>query len=116
VENHVYAPSLLGDQDPCGTNSAPPTSPPSPIGWPADLKGGTLSANKVTVEDLATFVAPARYLGTNVGTRVGDVRWDLSPGKGPFGHDINVQDFATLLVSAPMLGTRAFNGAPCPWP
>jgi hypothetical protein len=116
VEKHVYAPSFRGDQDPCGTNSSPPTSPPSPIGWPADLKGGTLTANKVTVEDLATFVAPIRYLGTNVGMRVGDVRWDLSPGKGPFGSDINVQDFATLLVSAPMLGTRAFNGPPCPWP
>jgi hypothetical protein len=116
AENHVYAPSVRGDQDPCGTNANPPTSPPSPIGWPADLKAGVFTANRVTIEDLATFVAPVRYLGTNVGTHVGDVRWDLSPGKGALGQDINVQDIATLLVSAPMLGTRALNGPPCPWP
>jgi len=116
VENHVYAPSVRGDQDPCGSNASPPTSPPSPIGWPADLKAGSLSANKVTVEDLASFLVPVRYLGTNVGTNTGDIRWDLSPGKGSSAQDINIQDLAALLALAPMLGTRALNGALCPWP
>ena len=116
AENHVYGPSTRGDQDPCGTNSSPPTSPPSPIGWPADLKGGPLTGNRVTIEDLASFIAPVRFLGTNIGTHTGDVRWDLSPGKGILGQDINVQDFASLLASAPMLGTRALNGPACPWP
>ena len=116
TENHVYFPSIHGDQDPCGTNSSPPMSPPSPIGWPADLKGGALSTNKITIEDVAAFVVPVRYLGTDVGTHVGDIRWDLSPGKGALGQDINVQDLAAVLVSAPMLGVRALNGPACPWP
>jgi hypothetical protein len=38
VEDHVYGSDTQGDQSPCGTNNTPPTVPPGPIGWPADLR------------------------------------------------------------------------------
>jgi len=116
AEDHVYFPSVQGDQDPCGTNSNPPTVPASPLGWPADLKGSSLSNNRVTVEDLASFVAPVRYYNSNVGTRPGDRRWDLAPGSGFMTKDINIQDISTLLSVPPMLGKRALGGPYCPWP
>ena len=121
VENHVYAPSVLGDQDPCGTNAFPATSPPSGIGWPSDLRGETpFSANKVNVVDLGSFVGPIRRINTDVGTTPGDVRWDVSPGSGVLPTDISVIDLAVLITAKtghpPMLlGGRAFN-SDCPWP
>jgi hypothetical protein len=119
TENHIYAPNARGDQDPCGTNNSPPTVPPAPIGWPADLKaGGSYSVNRVNISDLASFVAPIRYMNTDVGTRPGDVRWDLAPGS-TFGKDINVQDLAALISGGSghprmLNGARAFNGPYCP--
>ncbi len=105
AENHVFGPAATGNQDPCGNN-----------GWPAELVGGAFSGNKVNVSDLASFVGPIRYLGTNVGTNPGDVRWDLVPGS-TFGADINVQDLTAItLLYPPMLdGARAFGGPVCPW-
>jgi hypothetical protein len=79
------------------------------------------STLKITVTDLASFIGPIRYLGTNVGTRAGDIRWDLAPGKGIFGTDVNIVDLTALTAVTtgypPMLaGARAFNGPACPWP
>jgi hypothetical protein len=121
-ENHVYTPSTQGDQDPCGTNSSPPTSPPSPIGWPADLAGGGIpdSTNSITIQDIVSFLAPIRYLDSDVGTNTGDIRWDLVPGKGIFPTDINVEDLVSIIIlKPPMLGGQKALGGPgpqCPWP
>ena len=121
VESHLYGPNLQGDQDPCGTNNSPPTFPASAAGWPADLKGGGApsTSNRLNIVDVATFIVPVRYINTNVGSRPGDVRWDLVPGSS-VGNDINVADMAALVSGAggfpPMLGgERAFNSN-CPWP
>jgi len=116
-ENHVYGPNLQGDQDPCGTNTAPPTVPPSPIGWPADLAGGDFSANKANISDLASFIAPVRYFNTDVGAHNGDIRWDILPGSGGLSKDINVQDLGALIALYPPMfgGVRAYSGPSCPW-
>jgi len=116
-ENHVYGPNLQGDQDPCGANVAPPTVPPLPIGWPADLAGGDFSGNKVNISDLASFVTGVRYLNTDVGSHNGDIRWDIFPGAGGLSKDINIQDMGALIaLFPPMLGgTRAYVGPSCPW-
>jgi pimeloyl-ACP methyl ester carboxylesterase len=120
-ENHVYAPSTFGDQDACGSNAFPTTDPPSPIGWPSDLRGeSAFSANLVNVVDLGSFTNPVRRINTDVGTTPGDRRWDLAPGAGMLGADINVADMSVLITGAtanpPMLlRTRAFNGPACPW-
>jgi len=69
------------------------------------------------VTDLASFLAPVRYFGTNLGANPGDQRWDLVPGKGFFATDINIADLASIVTVAPPMfyGTRAFNGPACPW-
>ena len=121
AENHVYAPSTLGNQDGCGTNAFPTTNPPSPIGWPSDLRGETaFSANRVNIVDLGSFTNPIRRINTDVGTNPGDRRWDLVPGAGILPNDINVVDMAATITARtgypPMLkGARAFNGPLCPW-
>jgi hypothetical protein len=78
------------------------------------------SFNRINVLDVTSLLAPVRYLGTNVGTNAGDVRFDLTPGKGLFSTDINVADLTTLLAGStgmpPMLGgQRAFGGPACPY-
>jgi hypothetical protein len=120
VEYHIYSPSGTGNQRACGTNSFPPTNPPSAIGWPSDLRGETtFSANRVNIVDLGTFVNPIRRINTDVGTTGGDRRWDIIPGAGVFPADINIADMAALITNRtaypPMLkGARAFNGPVCP--
>jgi hypothetical protein len=91
-------------QERCGTG-----------GWPADLNGMGMSANRVDV-GVMSHLAPARRLGTNVGMQPGDARWDIVPGKGPFSTDINVADLVSVITTAPSWngGARAFNGPPCP--
>ena len=93
---------------PCGFN-----------GWPADLfDQGPLSANKITLQDLASFVAPVRHLNTNPGDGNFSARWDLVPGKGAFLNTINLQDMAAIVILAPPMlnGVRALNGPACPVP
>jgi hypothetical protein len=94
--------------------------PPTAIGWPADLQGGGIpdSTNLVNILDITSFLAPIRYLNTNVGSNPGDRRWDLVPGAGVFPASINVEDLVNLIiVSPPMIGgVRAFNGPSCPFP
>ena len=108
TEDHVFGPAARGNQDPCGTTA-----------WPADfVSGGTPnSTDRVTVTDLASFLAPVRYFGTNLGANPGDQRWDLVPGKGFFATDINIADLASIVTVAPPMfyGARAFNGPACPW-
>jgi hypothetical protein len=118
-ESHVYFPSLTSDQDSCGTNVSPPTVPASPIGWPADLRGGGIpnSDNRVNLLDLTSFLGPVRYFNTDVGDHPGDRRWDLRPGPGIFTFDINLNDLTGLILRTPAMlgGARAMNGPPCPW-
>jgi hypothetical protein len=120
-ENHLYLPSTLGDQDPCGTNLFPVVLPPAPVGWPSDLRGeSAFSANKVNVTDLGSFIAPVRRFNTDVGAFPGNQRWDLKPGSGIFPADINIEDLGVLLTAKtgfpPMLeGGRGYL-SDCPWP
>lgn len=102
VEAHVGT----GPSDPCGHD-----------GWPADLYSADTSLNRVDVQDIVSFLAPVRYLGTNVGTNPGDLRWDISPGPDIFGTDINILDLTILVVTAPPMleGPRAYGGANCPY-
>jgi hypothetical protein len=117
AEAHVYFPSTVADQDPCGSGVIPPTVPPLPLGWAPDLIGGGFSGNRVNTQDLATFLGPVRYYNTDVGTNSGDRRWDILPGSGVLTFDINIQDLATVATFVPpMLGVRAFNGPVCAWP
>ncbi|MCH8815340.1 MAG: thrombospondin type 3 repeat-containing protein [Chloroflexi bacterium] len=112
AEAHVFGGQTDRDQDPCGTN-----------GWPSELNsssGPPNSFNRINVLDITSFLAPVRYFGTDVGTNPGDVRWDLTPGKGVFLTDINVQDITAMIAGSsgnpPMLhGAKAFGGPQCPW-
>jgi PKD repeat protein len=129
IENHVfsYLGQVNGDQKTCGEYDL---AFPDPIQvhtpsrrWPSDLVSGGVpdSTNRITITDVTSFVGPVPYSGTNVGTKPGDVRWDLAPGKGIYGTDINIADVTAVVSgrsgSPPMLdGARAFGGPPCPWP
>ncbi len=129
VENHVYSYNgqLTGDQKVCqhydlAFPDPAQTAKPS-LGWPSDFASGGIpnSTARITITDITSFLAPVRYLGTNVGTHTADVRWDLVPGKGILPTDINIQDLTALIVGTsgfpPMLGgAKAFNGPACPWP
>ncbi|MCH8815338.1 MAG: thrombospondin type 3 repeat-containing protein [Chloroflexi bacterium] len=112
AEAVIFGGSSDRDQDPCGTD-----------GWPLELNdsaGPPDSFNRINVLDITSFLAPVRYFGTNVGTNLGDVRWDLTPGAGIFPTDINVQDITAMIAGPtgfpPMLGgVKAFGGPVCPW-
>jgi YVTN family beta-propeller protein len=130
AEAHVYSylPQADGDQKTCQEYDLSHPNPNADIKpslrWPADfnMASGVLdSFNRINILDVTTFMAPVRYLGTDVGTNPGDVRWDLVPGKGLFTTDINIQDLTALIAGPtgypPMLGgARAFGGPACPWP
>ena len=96
------------DQDPCGTD-----------GWALEFDSGTPpdSANKINIRDLSTFILPVRRMGTSVGDGDFDVRWDLDPGPGVFGTDINIADLQKMVFSFPPMlgGAKAFGGPVCPW-
>ncbi len=98
----------LNDQDPCGTN-----------GWAGDLFIGGVpdSTNRVTLQDLTSFLGGPRRFGTSPGQPDFSSRWDLLPGGAPTW--IGLQDFTALIAAAsstgspPMLGgLRAFGS---PW-
>ncbi len=118
AEDHVYGyvPQTTGDQKTCGEYDAsfPNAAVKPSLRWPADLIGGTFSANRVNIQDIAAFVGVPRYLNTNVGTNAGDVRLDVVPGS-TFGNHINIVDLQSVaFATAPMLGgVRMFNGPPC---
>jgi len=100
--------------DPCGNN-----------GWPSDLHTDPPSDNKLDVQDIISFIAPARLVDTSPGPGSNySARWDLAPGPNtPFTSHINIIDLTTLLNGTaaspaypPMFGgPRAF-GKDCPFP
>jgi hypothetical protein len=98
-----------------GTNT---TDPCGNDGWPADLVGGIFSENRVNIQDLGSYLGPVRYINTNVGTNPGDVRWDVVPGRGGLGNDINIIDLGNIVSLKPPMfgGASAFNGPSCPYP
>ncbi len=108
-EQHVYnAANTAADQDACGMG-----------GWPADLVSTGPSANKITLTDLSSFVAPLpKKLNTDPGDAGYNVRWDLVPGNGAtLPKDIILTDMSNItLLFPPMLGgAKAFGGPVCPW-
>jgi CSLREA domain-containing protein len=97
------------DKDSCGTDA-----------WPSDVFGTGLSANKLTIQDVVSFVNPTRHLDKNPGEAGFDSRWDLVPGKGILGKFININDITALVNGTtgnpPMFNnTRAFDKT-CPYP
>lgn len=105
----------------CATSSSDvdATKPgkPSKV-WPVDLftaTGVPATYNKITIQDLTTFLAPTRRLDTSPGDAGYDKRWDLVPGAGIFGKDINISDLTNLNTVAPPMfgGQRAMTGPVC---
>jgi len=96
------------DQDPCGGS-----------GWPSDLEPAGFQPNTLNVQDLGTFIAPVRRLGTSAGDPGFNIRWDLVPG-GVFGGTINLQDMAAIFTGQsgfpPMLSPNRAYGEVCPYP
>ena len=100
------------DQDPCGNN-----------GWPSNLHEPLPPApptNRLTIQDVTSFVAPDRHFDTSPGAALFDSRWDILPGRGALPQWINIQDILTLVAGPTGIpsmfgGTPAF-GKTCPWP
>jgi hypothetical protein len=101
TESHVGTGSLL----PCGGAN-----------WPADLVSDGISANRVDLQDIGSFLAPVVHLNTSPGDPGFDRRWDLIPGSAA-GPGVSLQDIGNLIVLAPPMlgGLRAFNGPACPF-
>jgi YVTN family beta-propeller protein len=111
TENYLYEYWIPGlgetfDQRSCGY-----------LGWPTDTHGASTSDGKVTILDLTKYIAPQRYLNTNVSPGSGQ-NFDLIPGAGVFPYEINISD-VTALISGPsgfppMFNfAKAFNGPTC---
>jgi hypothetical protein len=101
--------------DNCGSHTASP--PIYSQAWPADIFSTTgavpTTTNKVTIQDLTSYVAPIRRINTDPGPPADPgyhVRWDILPGGGIFSKDINIQDITTLVTVAPLMfnNVRAF--------
>jgi hypothetical protein len=86
-------------------------------GWPLDLLPGGFQPNTLNIQDIATFVAPVRRLGTSPGDPAYSSRWDLSAGSS-IGGTVNIQDIASLIVGPaahpPMFDGQKAYGRSCP--
>ena len=102
--------------DPCGNPDLSRMGNPS-LSWPADLVTVT-GPNQIDIQDIASFLAPIRRLGTSPGEPGFDVRWDLVPGKSGSADYLNLLDLSAMTtLSPPMLGgQKAFGGPACPNP
>ncbi len=94
------------------------TVPPSSH-WAADLAAnGSFSGDKVNISDLALFILPTRWFGSDPSDGAGfNERFDVVPGT-TFGVAwINITDLSNVAFLAPPMppysGTRAFGGAVC---
>jgi hypothetical protein len=103
-----------------GIDATKPSNPS--LAWPADLNAtpGSVpsTVGLVNILDITSFLAPERRLDTSPNDPFFDVRWDLVPGPGIFGEDINIEDLTNLIVITPPMppfhGTmRAFDGPAC---
>jgi hypothetical protein len=108
VEAHVGTNPL----DNCGSHT---TSPPIySQAWPGDVYSGSgipTTTNRITLQDVTSFVAPVKRLGTNPGSANYHQRWDVVPGKGLYPTTINLNDITSLTTVAPLMfgNQRAFN-------
>jgi hypothetical protein len=76
---------------------------------------GSFSPNKADVQDLTSFLAPVRRMNASVGEPGYHLRWDLYPGAGTLGEDINVQDLGRLItVTALMFNNQRVFDYPTP--
>jgi len=83
--------------------------------WPADVFGGPISTDKLTLQDLGAYTSSPKKLNTSPGNPNFDRRYDVVPGS-QFGDWINLTDLNFLLgMKPPMFGgtTKAFNGPNC---
>jgi hypothetical protein len=92
-----------GELDPCGQT-----------GWPSDIFSTGASANKLTIQDVISFITAPRKLDKSPGETGFDSRWDLVPGRGILPKAININDVTALVNGTtgkpPMLGgNRAFD-------
>ncbi len=93
IENHVYAPSTLGDQDPCGGGAL------SQIGWPNDLTPD----NQLNIGDFNSFVFPLRLSDDGHGAfhtfghPVPDVDWGTAPWDLDPDNMINIGDINSFI-------------------
>jgi CSLREA domain-containing protein len=97
-----------GSVDPCGQT-----------GWPSDVFSSGPSANKLTIQDVISYITAPRKLDKNPGETGFDSRWDLVPGRGILGKFININDLTALVNGTtgnpPMFNnTRAFDKV-CPF-
>ena len=94
-----------------------PVAPCGVGGWPADLVDSGLSYNKVTVQDIVSFLAPVRRIDTSPGDARFNVRWDVNPGTTVLSKHINIQDLVELAtLRPPMFGGALAFDKPCPGP
>jgi hypothetical protein len=77
------------------------------------------TANKVTIQDVGSFMVPVYRFNTSPGDAAYDERWDLQPGPPtPQSDWIGLQDLGALLAgptaTPPMFaGAAIFNGPAC---
>jgi hypothetical protein len=84
-------------------------------GWPADLDTTGMSYNKVTLQDITSFLAPTRHLDSSPGDAAYSIRWDLSPGPGVFLKHINLSDLTSIIIlQPPMLNGQHPLNKDCP--
>jgi hypothetical protein len=84
-------------------------------GWPVELYTDADSFNKITIQDITSFMAPVRRLDTNPGDQYYNARWDIVPDAGVLATDINITDIISIIVvRPPMLGGNPAWEATCP--
>jgi hypothetical protein len=121
AEQHIFGvSSSTVDAAACGNHST--SAPVYSRAWPADIYSGPGSPNsvdRVTVQDLTSFLGPIRRIDTSQSDPAYNRRWDLAPGAGGFLKAINIQDVTNLITVAPPMfnGAKALGyAAPCSVP
>lgn len=83
--------------------------------WPADLKADGLTANKIDIQDIMTFISPIRRINTSPGNADFNRRWNVVLSSGGLGEYINVTDLLYLITFNPPMfgGSKAYGGPVC---
>lgn len=115
AEVAIYEGAPQRDQDPCGGNVVP-EQPDTADGWPSDVYSLGLSANKITLQDITSFIVPMARLNTSVGQPGYHPRWVLVPNGTIALNDLTAIQFGSTGFPPMLGGVQALNGPPCPWP